>query len=440
MCHSLRNEYIWELQCADNTWRKIIEFDQTLIERIFQKRIEAFTISDAYIDFCKMTMIRKNKTIVNIRRRDLQNNSIALPNPLPSFTNVTILLPQSQTPPPQSMAQSDVILLPPPRTPPPAPSETEVIMLPPARSVEPIQSTPQQTPITPAGSPFFRQTSTDILDPVLWEEKMAEQMAQVEALRVSCKGKQYCDNTFFGQSVLPPFVPNTWLNVPNQTRRSENSDWRIFNPSGPNPAEIRQGDLGDCWFLSAVAVVAYRRPDLIADLFLTKTVTKEAVFGVRFWNSGVWTTVVVDGMFPIKYKQFRFGSCSDESVLWVAILEKAYAKMHGSYTAISSGLCDEAFYNLTGAPCVRYELKAANVDDVMWANLVSFSTSGCVVGATSKDTESLGINARHCYSFLQAFTIENGDRIVELRDPWGQTEWRGQYNRRTPGFERFIKS
>ena len=36
--------------------------------------------------------------------------------------------------------------------------------------------------------------------------------------------------------------------------------------------------------------------------------------------------------------------------IWVLILEKAWAKIHGSYERIEAGLCRDAFRDLTGAP------------------------------------------------------------------------------------------
>ena len=43
--------------------------------------------------------------------------------------------------------------------------------------------------------------------------------------------------------------------------------------------------------------------------------------------------------------------------LWVVILEKAWAKVHGDYLSIIGGFSDEAFRDLTGAPSRMVDLR-----------------------------------------------------------------------------------
>jgi len=40
--------------------------------------------------------------------------------------------------------------------------------------------------------------------------------------------------------------------------------------------------------------------------------------------------------------------------LWVIILEKAWAKLHGDYVRIIGGLSHETFRDITGAPSYMY--------------------------------------------------------------------------------------
>ena len=119
-------------------------------------------------------------------------------------------------------------------------------------------------------------------------------------------------------------------------------------------------------FLSALSVVAERH-DLCVRLFeSTATDEKGGAYGIRFFLDGDWTTVRIDDRFPITAAPRRahlataskvaYGRCvsetTGETMLWASLLEKAYAKAHGSYKAISGGEISEALLDLTGAPTI----------------------------------------------------------------------------------------
>ena len=63
-------------------------------------------------------------------------------------------------------------------------------------------------------------------------------------------------------------------------------------------------------------------------------------FCVRFYADGKEDLVIVDDYFPLKGKRLTFATSVDELELWPTILEKAYAKRYGSYSAIVGGFAD----------------------------------------------------------------------------------------------------
>jgi len=218
----------------------------------------------------------------------------------------------------------------------------------------------------------------------------------------------------------------------------------------PRPGDIQQGLLGDCWFLSALSVLA-ERPQAVERLLVTREVNPCGAYQVRLCHNGQWKVVIVDDYFPVTvatadpsnpFESERAGlaySRGAQGQLWVSLVEKAYAKLHGSYAAISAGQMHLALADLTGAPCTSVTLpdrlpdlinrgdgEAADVPDVnptsdagggyarelVWAQLLSFRESGFLMGLSSGNDDKdeaafgrVGLTMHHSYSVLDVFTL-----------------------------------
>jgi hypothetical protein len=102
--------------------------------------------------------------------------------------------------------------------------------------------------------------------------------------------------------------------------------------------------------------------------------------------------------------------------LWVPFLEKAYAKIHGSYRAISGGHIAEAFLDLTGAPTIQiqWHRRKAQPDSCvyeprpLWAKLVHWRSLRLPMGCGT-DSSAEGIVGMHAYSILDVQEIQNVD-------------------------------
>jgi hypothetical protein len=215
----------------------------------------------------------------------------------------------------------------------------------------------------------------------------------------------------------------------------------VFNGT-PVAADVKQGELGDCWFMSALAVVA-ERPQLLYNLFISRQINPRGAYGVKLCKDGLWQSLVVDDYFPCrgggggggKHRVPAFTQCRRGS-LWVALLEKAGAKLHGSYAAMEAGTTLEALSLLTGAPCQQHSIPPPRGDwDQLWAKLLDAQTKGYLLCTSSisdghareAEAEANGIVTGHAYSLLKVVDVA-GHRLMKVRNPWGRKEWTGKWS------------
>ena len=120
--------------------------------------------------------------------------------------------------------------------------------------------------------------------------------------------------------------------------------WYMVGKKGFLSEHILQGSIGDCWFLSALAVIA-ERPDLIEAIVITRPhLSDDGKSTFRLFVDGDWKLVDVDNQLPYKTKKAvghkrKVGIKEEDTLvfaksfqnfLWVPLLEKAYAKIHGN--------------------------------------------------------------------------------------------------------------
>ena len=113
------------------------------------------------------------------------------------------------------------------------------------------------------------------------------------------------------------------------------------------PAAIYQGALGDCYLVSALAMLACK-PGAIERIFSNPVVQDcipahpHSLYGLRLCVDGWNREVVVDDFFPCLPNSrgqlepcfLRVGAGKE---LWGPLIEKAYAKLRGGYAAICEG-------------------------------------------------------------------------------------------------------
>lgn len=261
--------------------------------------------------------------------------------------------------------------------------------------------------------------------------------------------------------------PRGWLR-PNDIRddltmQTSTVPWVIFRGE-PRPDDVRQGGLGNCWLVCALSVLADVSPESLRRCFQhSPRFNPAGAYRVRLNLSGTWHVVTIDDMLPTTALDTAAYLKPARRSLWAPLIEKAAAKLHGSYAALQGGSFAEAFSMVTGYPVKRVPLDKYCADESsaarrvfagaakpfafadqttatleLFALLYSFKESKFAVGAstfvrgddTSYDRQlrKLGLQTRHAYGVLDARQYRD-ELLVKLRNPNGVALWSGEFSR-----------
>ena len=224
-------------------------------------------------------------------------------------------------------------------------------------------------------------------------------------------------------------------------------EWIYENPSfvvdGYSSSDVRQGRNGDCWWIAAVATLCS-----LEKLMNKVCVARDeecGVYGFVFHRDGEWVSTVIDDNLYLTYEDFDvygdiydasgekerkykknhqtgsdalyFAKCADPNETWLPLLEKAYAKVHGDYKAISGGFSGEAVEDMTGGVTTNIMTNKILSKERLWKELLNvnkqfiFAASSPSLGPDSEARRGLALG--HAYSVLMAVEEEDekGDKV-----------------------------
>lgn len=138
----------------------------------------------------------------------------------------------------------------------------------------------------------------------------------------------------------------------------------------------------------------------------------------------------------------------EKNEFWSALLEKAYAKLHGSYEALKGGQTCEALEDFTGGVTETYALKEVktNIFNNLEKGFERSSMMACYISAGANNHEEKtpqGLILEHAYSITKLAMVDivtpntSGKiPLLRLRNPWGDDfEWNGAWSDKSPEWQ-----
>ncbi|XP_021940250.1 calpain-5-like isoform X2 [Zootermopsis nevadensis] len=135
--------------------------------------------------------------------------------------------------------------------------------------------------------------------------------------------------------------------------------------AGVNSKSVVAGHMSSNWIVSALSVLAavgelYRKviPEYRQQEWDSENNNYVGIFHFRFWRFGQWVDVVIDDMLPVCDNELLFTQSSAQNEFWIPLVEKAYAKLHGSYEKLADGHLADALVDFTGGVSETLDLRA----------------------------------------------------------------------------------
>ena len=182
--------------------------------------------------------------------------------------------------------------------------------------------------------------------------------------------------------------------------------------------DIKQGKIGNCFLLTALALLT-RKPHIIDELFLSKT---NGLYGIKIYYQGIRKIIIIDNLIPSFKTQSGIRPLfaqNKNNVYWVMLLEKALAKIMGSYGNITSGNVSDILNFLTDS--YHFNLTINTVDkNQLWELLMFYyyQNPSYIYTFGIHNTNKKYLIDNHSYGIID-LTVKNNLYFLKLHNPWG---------------------
>ena len=216
------------------------------------------------------------------------------------------------------------------------------------------------------------------------------------------------------------------------------------------------GELGDCYFLSVLMILA-KNPENIKKLLPVNLISPTGTYLCNVYIHGIETSIVIDDYFPTidvpGYEQILAFANINPSTgsIWPILLEKAWAKCNLSYEDIIKGNSGDAFEFLTPAPVDTFfhdKIESKRLFKIIRDSLEKESIVVCDITETGDGNLDLlgkmGLIPNHSYNVIDTRLLKhpNGNEIklLKIKNIYGTNKWLGDWSDGSHKWnEEFIK-
>jgi hypothetical protein len=198
------------------------------------------------------------------------------------------------------------------------------------------------------------------------------------------------------------------------------------NTAAISISDINQGQIGDCFLLSAIGELVRTEPTAISNMIVQNTNGTETVTlhiaangALPFFGTTAFKTVSVVVANNFQSSSVNNGAAQDlvggVKEIWPQVVEQAVAQLSGGYANISHG----------GYPVVAMEELTGHAATYMSPASITLASLQAMVAAkdmivldTAASNATYNLVGGHAYMF-DSLVVQNGTTYIKADNPWG---------------------
>lgn len=230
----------------------------------------------------------------------------------------------------------------------------------------------------------------------------------------------------------------------------------FYDTASQYNTELRLGTYSSIKFVNAVATLTHSRQ--IEQIFVDVDHINMGYVCFQFFKNCEWQYVLIDTRLPFstELKKFLFSHNGSFDVMWLALLEKAYAKLNGKYQYLSSLSYEDILIDMSC--CSLDKIKVSDPDNESIVNskklfstisnymssknphiVVCMNKNKKAVHAGMPDAGEYGIFENLVHTIINYEDITHKDfKFFRIKNFWGSdSNWSGPFSNNSDEWEKY---
>ena len=222
-----------------------------------------------------------------------------------------------------------------------------------------------------------------------------------------------------------------------------NEEYSLFSEN-ISPKNVIQGSIGNCYFLSVIAGLT-KFPSIIYHLFNSINRSENGFYTIYLKINNKISKIYLDDYFPYNIRKNKPLFCKPyKNEIWVMLLEKAWAKIKGSYLDMDNGSPIDVLNSFLLSENLKedlvykfYSLGNINEKDKIWSILINTNEDNsfkiCLSKKNLENKKKLNklnysIVEEHFYNIIEVYEKDE-KKLLKIRNPWGFNLKNKNYNK-----------